>query len=480
MSFDSSNKMTRQLVLAILFGVSLTSKAWCCSAISRHESGSVKGAQCLLDLDKRVGEVNPMILDDQNNIIYPLDRVMTFDDGSLFGLYCHSSEKKVNQLSVTDTNGNPVDQVTDYVLVTCDKGEYKVGTQAINLLTVTCVNRMEPRISKVFTASKPCADTGADGRKSDLSGNLHIINIGFQIRDSYLKQIEICTDEKSYGTLWTKHRINGVSINENDRNERPDFKTDTSGERRFYNFTSSTGLDRMYISRYEAAAVTQILGTDTLPDGREIVVVNSGTRSFNRGHITPDADFVMDYQQDATYYFLNVAPQFGSFNQKNWLFVESACRDKSFLLGRTTDVISGTFGMLQYPSSEEVPTSLYLDPNIEKKSHRRFRSGKAKGAGDSSDGGTAVIPIPKYYWKVLYDKESHRATTFLGMNDIYHPDIVDTPCPSVCDQLDWIDFDYEDESLGHITCCDMETFSAVVSYAPDLRNKDGEWPALLL
>ena len=53
----------------------------------------------------------------------------------------------------------------------------------------------------------------------------------------------------------------------------------------------------MYISRYEAAAVTQILGTDTLPDGREIVVVNSGTRSFNRGHITPDADFVMDYQQ---------------------------------------------------------------------------------------------------------------------------------------------------------------------------------------
>ena len=78
MSFDSSNKMTRQLVLAILFGVSLTSKAWCCSAISRHESGSVKGAQCLLDLDKRVGEVNPMILDDQNNIIYPLDRVMTF------------------------------------------------------------------------------------------------------------------------------------------------------------------------------------------------------------------------------------------------------------------------------------------------------------------------------------------------------------------------------------------------------------------
>ena len=77
----------------------------------------------------------------------------------------------------------------------------------------------------------------------------------------------------------------------------------------------------MYISRNEAAAVTHILGTDTLPDGREIVVVNSGTRSFNRGHITPDADFVMDYQQVQSNNMQEYCLQLVSVNKK--LFVSS-------------------------------------------------------------------------------------------------------------------------------------------------------------
>ena len=35
---------------------------------------------------------------------------------------------------------------------------------------------------------------------------------------------------------------------------------------------------RMYVSSSEASAIEDVLGTDTLPDGEEIVVVNSGTR----------------------------------------------------------------------------------------------------------------------------------------------------------------------------------------------------------
>ena len=29
-----------------------------------------------------------------------------------------------------------------------------------------------------------------------------------------------------------------------------------------------------------------------------------------QGHLAPDAAFIYDVQQDATYYFINVAPQF--------------------------------------------------------------------------------------------------------------------------------------------------------------------------
>ena len=70
----------------------------------------------------------------------------------------------------------------------------------IDVASLSCENRMEPRISKVFggSAEKTCADTGADGRKNDLVGHLHVVNIGFQIRDTYLKQVLA-----HFWTTWT-------------------------------------------------------------------------------------------------------------------------------------------------------------------------------------------------------------------------------------------------------------------------------------
>ena len=57
-------------------------------------------------------------------------------------------------------------------------------------------------------------------------------------------QIEICIDEKAFGTLWTKHNIFGVSIYENDYNSRPDFKVDNYGENRYFNFTDNYGMNQ--------------------------------------------------------------------------------------------------------------------------------------------------------------------------------------------------------------------------------------------
>jgi len=435
----------------------------CCHLLQIIVGKSITSSSCDYHLNDRMGKVNPMIIDQDDEIIYPTtSRTLTFDNGDVFGLYCHSTEKSHNYLDNVGLTGNAANNNIDYVAVTCKNGRFDIGTVThFDIYGVTCAMRIQPRITKIFGESEPCANTGADGRTDDLVGHLHTVHIGFQVRSSYTKMIELCIDEKAYGTLWTQHSVYGVSIYENDHNHRPGFLADNYNEHRYFNFSSDGGMNSLYSINHQFDVVNRILGTDELPDGEEIIIKGNNKRSWNRGHISPDADFVMDYQQDATYFFINIAPQFGNFNQRNWVRVESACRSKSHYLRTTTTVTSGTYGSLDYPDIAGTEKDLWINWD--------------------SDGGVERIPVPKYYWKVLYDQSSHSAVAFLGLNDIYSSDVTHTRCPSVCDKLTvWFHADYEDEDLGHITCCDLESFSKVVPFAPHHKNQDGEWPSLLI
>ena len=53
-----------------------------------------------------------------------------------------------------------------------------------------------------------------------------------------------------------------------------------------------------------------------------------------QGHLSPDAGFIYNVEQDATYYFVNVAPQFQSFNNGNWKSLEINTRDLARALTR--------------------------------------------------------------------------------------------------------------------------------------------------
>lgn len=53
---------------------------------------------------------------------------------------------------------------------------------------------------------------------------------------------------------------------------------------------------------------------------------SSSTNFFAKGHLSPDAAFIYQIEQYATYYFINVAPQFQAFNAGNWKALEFAGR----------------------------------------------------------------------------------------------------------------------------------------------------------
>ena len=69
-----------------------------------------------------------------------------------------------------------------------------------------------------------------------------------------------------------------------------------------------------YEKKTQVKTVKALLGSNKAPSGDDLIERSrKGTRYFAKGHLAPDAAFIYDVFQDATYYFVNVAPQFQTF-----------------------------------------------------------------------------------------------------------------------------------------------------------------------
>ena len=87
-------------------------------------------------------------------------------------------------------------------------------------------------------------------------------------------------------------------------------------------------MNKLYSKKSQKSTVTALLGGVTSIEGETIIQTSSsGTDYFAKGHLSPDAGFVYNVMQEATFYFLNVAPQFQSFNNGNWKSLEYNSRE---------------------------------------------------------------------------------------------------------------------------------------------------------
>ena len=73
----------------------------------------------------------------------------------------------------------------------------------------------------------------------------------------------------------------------------------------------------IYKKKNQRRVVTALLDGVTKIDGETIIETTSKAKDyFAKGHLAPDANFVYEVLQDATYYFINVAPQVRPFGIK--------------------------------------------------------------------------------------------------------------------------------------------------------------------
>ncbi|KAF4524369.1 hypothetical protein B566_EDAN007545 [Ephemera danica] len=274
-----------------------------------------------------------------------------------------------------------------------------------------------------------------------ISGGYRIIEVGFLMSNNdFYKIMELCFDsvysDSIYSYFLQTPAIKGVQVGF----PRPNF-IQGSG---FY--PSGMGVDTLYTQNSQRDAVAYSVGSDTLA----AQYIQDGTEFYlSRGHETAKADFVYGSHQRATFWFMNVAPQWQTFNGGNWQTMEANVQVYAGNYGDNLEIYTGIHGdlLLDDINGNPVPISLAFDTN--------------------DDG---VIRAPFLIWKVLYDPVTRLGVAFVGLNNPYY----DNPgsdfylCPNVCDQITWLTWSPNDQIKGYTYCCEVPALAAQVPEIPPL------------
>lgn len=399
-------------------------------------------AGCAVNLDELSGKYPPLLLQD-GNFIYPKEqRTLYFDEDANLELYCHGDVKYENKTYVSVT-GLPKERS---VTLVCTEGKFFYAETEVSVEKARCNRKMEPYL--IITKNSLCSPEGADGRTTGLE-DLVRVQIGWKLGSNFVEQINVCHDESMYATIWTNHTITGQSIDLQDKDPgRPSFRADNKYQKRLYTWTSMTRINRMYSKRSQGKTVTKLLGSNIINAEPLIQTGTRGSNFFAKGHLAPDAAFIYNVQQDATYFYMNAAPQFQAFNNGNWKALEYNTRDLADRLGRDLAIHTGTYGTLSYPDVNKNETQIYL-----------YLAGETK-----------YIPAPLYYWKVVEDPSTGTATAFIGLNDPHATAAPQEFCNNVCEEMSWVDWSVNELDKGYMYCCTVEEARKAFPVIPDIQS----------
>ena len=155
----------------------------------------------------------------------------------------------------------------------------------------------------------------------------------------FTNQITVCHAKSNANTLYSINTIYGANIAaDNKANARPNF------QRGNWNYFAGIDVETAYTQAKQLITIKKMVGNSTLASK---YIDTSKRYFFSRGHLAPDGnknlrlnefgstdnntscvgDFIDAASQDATYYYINVAPQWQSFNNGNWKELETDTRN---------------------------------------------------------------------------------------------------------------------------------------------------------
>lgn len=297
---------------------------------------------------------------------------------------------------------------------------FNVQEQLLHVTQIVCTKRP---VHEARYTNKTCMKTSKE------------IEIGFGISDGvFLRQILVCFNPNLQITLYSSFMLS-KNIGVSQTSPRPPYFIQGP-------FYDHPNINILYTKKRQRQTINALL---CLPEGSQKYIKESGNYFISRGHLSAKSDFIFGYQQNLTFYFVNVAPQWQTFNGGNWAVLEKNCRNFAQRKHLNLIIYTGTFGTSELPHVNGSQVKLYL--NVQQ---------KAKS-----------LPVPKYYWKIVYEPLNKAGVAFVGLNNPYHSVIgSDVFCRDICSKIGWIHWDSQNIERGYGFCCEVNEFRNVVRGLP--------------
>ncbi|XP_018306713.1 uncharacterized protein [Mycetomoellerius zeteki] len=283
------------------------------------------------------------------------------------------------------------------------------------------VCKSHPEHHAEYTSTLPCF-----GRHSP-------IEIGFNVSGTFIRTIELCRDEKTYITYYTKFKM--TKMIESYQRGYPRPSKFLAGK-----FYPGINIDHLYKFETQLNTLARILKSTKLAEER----LKKSLQFLSRGHIVAKADFVYGTQQRSTFWYLNTAPQWQTFNAGNWNSLEVSVRRFAASRRLDFDVYTGVHGQMTMEDIHNKQQPVYLH---------------AEGA---------VMSAPKFYWKVIYDPLSKHGTAFVGLNDPFITLVTDDVylCTDISERIKWLDWRPRNITLGISYACSVADLRKAVPVVP--------------
>ncbi|XP_068623133.1 uncharacterized protein [Battus philenor] len=352
-------------------------------------------------------------------------------------------------LEPTHSNGNILMEHGHRLTLSCPDGTitHFNTIRTLNTASVYCIDddifqnadwlNAPARFSE-FRCNIPPSYISQRTNRTCYGGNA-IYEVGYRVEDIFYPVYESCFNELVLKAIYSKYTQKPYNAMYQTKVERPFFIDN--------NVYRSVPVNSLFSPPGLRSAVARLVGD-------KVETYINKTEFLSRGHLAAKTDFVFAFGERATFHYVNCAPQWVGFNGGNWNTLEVDLRNHIHDSGYDTVIYTGTFGVSQLLDQYGRWVDMYLY---------------------SDDNNNLIIPIPMYYYKVVYEEASKRGIAFVGINNPHYTAERARSlffCPDKCrgnSDFLWLTWHPDDASEGYTFCCTVNDFRYTVSHLPNFE-----------